>query len=1026
MSSFHPKPIQQQMYTRERRGIFRSTEGYDTIAKSRGLDSSFIKKVIHPFCVYDAPTELTVRGEKDAALYPAAMHLFHTDSGETVLGVSQYQAADFTGLRSAFFAHNYIISAEQSAEIVANYPSWLNASFTDSYDIERGMELAELERLPVVGKQLAASSHKALLTELNIHEKLFKQLLFAVMSAVAGKKKVYVALDVPIEHVSERAKLLLEVLYACLPHAIRRQLGFMTYANEPQSKKAIHLMFVEKGSLRPNDRNIEKDYTFDIATGRVTNVELDWSAQPYLDFAWSNLGRLERAESFYSFAELMLADMELPRKSALTSYHELAVLYQIEEGGIASYEANKSTVLRSLLDYLAPQGALVGKRRLNELFLALFKREFDAVKLGAVPEPSLVECFKDYYRLAGSGIEGALVECMIRTINNASAPAFSTSSSFASSNSPSRKTGTGVSAFYEIVEQNPALSKAFFDKLLDSGLAATLFEPYILTKFQAAPRARDVINSVQEWSRIHPQVLRLPAFADLAKGQLVDKLEREVDLVAAVNEAREQLGKLRHASLSDELFNSFYVTVSLMLLTNVKLDSLTKEQLLQMDLFKQAGEVSALVAPLEQRLKSKAAVMQSAYRWFSERAPDETVFDGITSMEMDSVQQLGRSWLQHEVEPTQFERMVLAYYRIANDDMLIEYGALLHFVHKHAKEKQTVYAFINWSAKHPDFTQGRKLHPTYAAAILTYFKKHDRDAFKKRSNRKQYFNTAVPTLKVVYDKAKLELSSPLIRFFSRSKRSILLGSIISVSVAVIGAGAYYGLQAAGVINKDKGPVAQVDVPALTPVDTEASKEAGATSKDPKAGAEEPLVYVEQVQGSGKAGSTGNAAGKGGKMQMVFRFASEQVCQSFSATSIVIEKPDGTNEAFGAFNPVSMCDAKSDDNPVKANKGSQDGENSSTSTANNETAGSTQNNERNESNVANNNSKAAVGEGEKPQTLQTPQDGQAQPNLEAYPYSVTFQLGTGVDIPKDSKVRIGEKVYPLLDMQSETVKKEGSK
>ncbi|MGE5704396.1 MAG: hypothetical protein ACM32O_17865, partial [Clostridia bacterium] len=30
--------IQQQYYTRARHGIFRSTEGYDTIAKSDGLD----------------------------------------------------------------------------------------------------------------------------------------------------------------------------------------------------------------------------------------------------------------------------------------------------------------------------------------------------------------------------------------------------------------------------------------------------------------------------------------------------------------------------------------------------------------------------------------------------------------------------------------------------------------------------------------------------------------------------------------------------------------------------------------------------------------------------------------------------------------------------------------------------------------------------------------------------------------------------------------------------------------------------
>ncbi|WP_458305985.1 GAP1-N2 domain-containing protein, partial [Clostridium perfringens] len=40
------------MYTRERRGTFRSAEGFDTVARSSGSEASFIKKVLHPFCQY--------------------------------------------------------------------------------------------------------------------------------------------------------------------------------------------------------------------------------------------------------------------------------------------------------------------------------------------------------------------------------------------------------------------------------------------------------------------------------------------------------------------------------------------------------------------------------------------------------------------------------------------------------------------------------------------------------------------------------------------------------------------------------------------------------------------------------------------------------------------------------------------------------------------------------------------------------------------------------------------------------------
>lgn len=48
MNVFSGSTIAQQMYTRERRGVFRSTEGFDTVAKSDSLDNNFVKKSFIP------------------------------------------------------------------------------------------------------------------------------------------------------------------------------------------------------------------------------------------------------------------------------------------------------------------------------------------------------------------------------------------------------------------------------------------------------------------------------------------------------------------------------------------------------------------------------------------------------------------------------------------------------------------------------------------------------------------------------------------------------------------------------------------------------------------------------------------------------------------------------------------------------------------------------------------------------------------------------------------------------------------
>lgn len=51
MRSSVTPPIEQQLYTRERRGVFRTTEGFDTVAASPGLDPSLSKSASPLLCL---------------------------------------------------------------------------------------------------------------------------------------------------------------------------------------------------------------------------------------------------------------------------------------------------------------------------------------------------------------------------------------------------------------------------------------------------------------------------------------------------------------------------------------------------------------------------------------------------------------------------------------------------------------------------------------------------------------------------------------------------------------------------------------------------------------------------------------------------------------------------------------------------------------------------------------------------------------------------------------------------------------
>ncbi|MFD3273261.1 glycosyltransferase [Paenibacillus dendritiformis] len=872
MTSNRASRIQQQMYTRERRGIFRSNEGFDTIAASGGLDTGFIKKVLHPFCVYDAPAELAARGEKDEARYPQALHLFHADMGQLVLGRSIYQAADFTGLRSAFFTHNFIVPAERAAEAVKDYPSLLNAGFASSYDIEQGTELPELEKFPTAAEARRPASPTALLASLGIDEKMFKQLLFAVMSSIVTRRKVFVALDVAVEELSETALQLVGVLYGSLPYAYRRALGFLTFSKEPQSRKGIHLTFVEQGSLRPNDRNIDKDYTFDLASKRVTNVDIDLGKQPYLSFAWSNLEQPERAEAFYVFADQMLEGMDSQRHTAIASCHELAVLYQIEEGSDSYYMQNRVGALRSMLDYLAPEGAVQSKQRLAELFRGCFQREYELVKQGETPDPAIVKCFMEFEALAGAALGSDLIGYLIRSLYEAS----------------QGKGRERMEAYYALIEGSDSVSRPFFDTLLRGGKTVELFFPYMRQKFQEIVRAEELVKLAHHWSSQHPVLLSKTEFTELAAGQLAEKLRHDAEPVSAVNAVLDTVDRLlaeegRPAGEHMPLFmEQLSYAANVFLLTELNLEQTRQEAFLQIGFLAHPEEVREWAARYPTQVQSTANVMLSAYRWFRDAEPDESIFDGLSPAELDRLQQLGRRWLQKDLGPSRFGRLVLAFCRDA-DKGLIEYGALLHYLHQHAPDRETVYQFMNWSEKQRFFSRGRKLEPGYAAAVVAYFKKYDQDAFKNRTNRKLYFEQAGAPLQAVYVKARSELSPPIVRWLRRNRKAMVWFVAILLVIGGIGG----GLAASGVFDSGKPAV----------VDNTAADPAPATQQP--AEKLEPQVYARQIEDfvDGELKPT---------TELVFEFGTEAECAAFQAGTITVKLEGGTEHTYTDRSVQHLC------------------------------------------------------------------------------------------------------------------------
>lgn len=246
--------VQQHCYTRAKRGLFRQSEGYDTVAHSAGLTESFIKERLHPFCYYH-PSRILQAKRVSAAEFPVVRTVVHFPEGLTMLGQTVYVERDFTGQRPAFFTHNLVLPS-----MPGFFPGMVNWSeFLTGWNggLPNGELLSELESLPFTDPAPESEG------PLPFDNDWLDELVEAVLESVAGTKKIYVTLP-GLDWVDP----MLMWLYGRLPKEAAQILGFTTYSREPVNKKFLHLVFMDRGSLDgTNIDKIERDYIFDFDNG---------------------------------------------------------------------------------------------------------------------------------------------------------------------------------------------------------------------------------------------------------------------------------------------------------------------------------------------------------------------------------------------------------------------------------------------------------------------------------------------------------------------------------------------------------------------------------------------------------------------------------------------------------------------------------------------------------------------------------------------------------------------------------------
>ena len=532
------KSIQQQYYTRSKRGIYLNGEGYDTIALSKNLTQSFVKEYIHPICFYEIPNELELKKEDEKDNFPKILTCINIPSGEMIIGQSIYPTSQLKSDRNAFFSHNFVLPENIKEKFIKNIDNILFLDcFKESYDISKGQELPELDDLKVKPVNDILSNFNSILTELDIERKVFKDILLSIFVSIFNKKKVFISLDKKIEKQTEYPKMLLRCIFYCLPYAYRRYIGFRTFLKEIMSKQFIHINFIDKDSVKYYKQELKGNVFFDFLSGNLfsPNEEIDKSI--FIDHILGRVTSGLSPENFFEFID----NFQLKNKDLLNLnlYNRLCGYYQIESGEKTLYFQNKSDIYIGLDDVI---NKTIGKsNKIYELVENLIDIEIENLKINNknfVESDTLsffIKYFKENY---SETIKEKLSSLVINQINNLI----------------DNEKHENVDKILEDLYQNHDLFKIVVIDLLDGNSVKLTLSKFLAKRLLSVGSLGELSDEINIWRNISSRIFAMDSTKDSLKAKILNLFSINQNYLYKFDQFKKFLSSLHEKFPEEENF----------------------------------------------------------------------------------------------------------------------------------------------------------------------------------------------------------------------------------------------------------------------------------------------------------------------------------------------------------------------------------------------------------------------------------------------------------------------------------------
>lgn len=588
-----------------------------------------------------------------------------------------------------------------------------------------------------------------LLLELGITKPIFKQLLFAIMSSISRKTKVYISLNVEPDNYSNIAMRLIELLYYYLPYSYRRKLAAINVSSEPEGITVDHVIFFAPGTLNDSDPSMELHSIFDFSKQKFSGVELEGQHE-YLDFAWDRLSACEVPEDFFEFAERALLGLPESEKLEIVNYYQLTTIYQTLGGVRNNYDNNKIAFLNSLLSFIKMEKAV--KEDLEKLFLQILTQEKAAedIKIST-------DFVKAVLKFNQISLHDKGLAFILHTLDL-------------------YKNDPIVHKLWKLVEESMETYEPLMEFINLHPDYTQLLDTYLNEKFNL-DTVDAILNLINKLLLAAPFLLNNRSFRSIAIKKTAYAVGDSSDLfkaASAVKTFRVTNQEVNFVKLKEKMMVYSEITL---------LDKLDLQTMKLTDIdtfaFLSTGKLNTMELK-DRRIINKYKMLRILHELFNTPAVSVgMLLQPLSPTIRDELRQVLKNVLRGNLSEDYFQHILAAF---DDGEGSYHYPQLVAYLSKNADDT-LMLSFIKWTAKN------LQLDHRSHRALKNYLISHPRSIWKNKTARKELQMITSVSFRKLLKEVQTESAGPFIKFFRKKAIPLSIALLIALTV---GSGLYFG------------------------------------------------------------------------------------------------------------------------------------------------------------------------------------------------------------------------------------------